>query len=94
MPGVIVSYRVANVNAFLKVFEDSAAMRKAAGMHNAALWQAAGDPNHVFIVIEGNDIEQLREFNASDELEQAMKLGGVITPPQVQFLDKVRYFPN
>ena len=93
MPGVIVNYRVADFDAFLTVFQQNAEERKAAGMRNVILWQAAGDPNHVFIVMEGDDLEKLREFDASDELEQILKLAGVITPPQVHYLEKVHYFP-
>ena len=94
MPGAIVHYRVACFDAFLKVFEQHAVMRKAAGIYHTRLCQVAGDPNHVYMDVECEDVAMLRVFCTSSELEHAMQLAGVITPPQVQFLDKVRSYPH
>jgi hypothetical protein len=94
VPGAIVSYRVADFSAFVRVFEQNTAMREAAGMSFVILCQAASDPNHVFIFVEGDDLAKLRAFDKSVGFEDMLKVAGVITPPQIQFLDKIHHLPQ
>lgn len=89
MPGAIVHFRVASFEAFRRVYEQNAVLRRAFGISRALLCQAAGDANDVFLFLECDDLENLRVYEASDEIQQAMKVGGVITPPQVQYLETV-----
>lgn len=92
MPAVIINHRVANFNNWLKVFEEHAPFRQAAGFRDAAVWQASGDPNNVFIYMEGDDLYKMQAFGQSEELKQVMQSAGVISPPQIQLLENGKQY--
>ena len=87
MPAIIVNHRVADYEPWLKVFEEHASMRQAAGFSNVHVWQGAGEPNNVFIYMEGDDLAKMQAFGQSEELKQAMQRGGVVSQPQYTLLD-------
>jgi hypothetical protein len=94
MPAVIVNHRVADFDAWLKLFESHSPTRQAAGFFNTAVWQAAGDPTNVFIYMENNSLAAMQAFGASEDLQQRMAEGGVIGAPQIHALDAGRSYPH
>lgn len=52
------------------------------------LFRTSEDPNSLVILLEWDNIENARKFVESDELKKKMEELGVITKPDIFFLDK------
>jgi heme-degrading monooxygenase HmoA len=86
------NHRVAEFDKWLQVFEQHASMRQAAGFSNVHVWQGAGEPNNVFIYMEGDDLAKMQAFGQSEELKQAMQRAGVASAPQINLLENERKY--
>lgn len=86
MAAVLMNHRVADFDKWVKVFEEHGALRQRAGASGAVVWQAEGDPNNVFVLIKGVELDKAQAFTQSDDLKQAMQRAGVISQPVVTFL--------
>ena len=94
MPAVIVKLKVADYAAWLPVYESRAAARQAAGAQSSVVSQDEHDPNSVSIFLEVESLDRAREFITSDETAQTLKRGGVLAPPEVQYLNGSRKYPS
>lgn len=86
MAAVLVNHRVADFGAWIKVFEEHGAQRQLMGTTGSVVWQAADDPNNVFVVIKGVDLAKALAFPQSADLKAAMQRGGVISQPSFTLL--------
>jgi hypothetical protein len=94
MPAVIVKLQVTDFAAWLPVYESRATARQAAGAQSSVVYQDEQDPNRVAIVLEVEDLDRAREFITSDETAQTLKRGGVVAPPEVQYLNGSRKYSS
>ncbi len=94
MPAILINSRVADFKQWQKTFEENEPMRQAAGITSASVWQAHGDPNNIFMVLECTDIARVKRFNESEELKQAMAKAGVLGQPTVSFLGECWKYPR
>jgi hypothetical protein len=81
MPAILVNHRVADFKTFIKVYEEHEPLRKQASVTNSTVWQAEGDPNNVFAVIEFTDPAEFKHYSDSAELKQALGRAGIIGQP-------------
>lgn len=86
MPAVLVNHKVADFDTWIKVFEEHGAQRQQIGASGSIVWQAADDPNNVFILIKGVDPAKAQAFSQSADLKATMKRGGVISQPTFTLL--------
>jgi hypothetical protein len=94
MPAVLVNHKVADFERWLKVYEEHGAQRQQMGATASIVWQAADDPNNVFILIKGVDPAKAQAFSQSADLKERMQQGGVIGAPSFTLLADGRKFAS
>ncbi len=82
----LVAHRVADYDAWKKVFDDHLPARKKAGCLGHHINRGADDPNMVYIYCPATDVDKVRAFLDSPDLEQVMKNAGVEDPPTVKVM--------
>jgi quinol monooxygenase YgiN len=85
--GAIVVHDVADYGAWKGVFDQHDAARKQAGIIGYAVNRRADKPNTVVIYLQAASLDQLRAFASSPDLKATMERAGVISPPQITFVD-------
>ena len=78
----VVSHTVEDFDNWKKVYDSFESTREQFGVKEHYLVQSAEDPNHVLVVGEG-DLEAIRKFLDSSELQEGMKDAGVNSEPQI-----------
>ena len=90
MVHVIVRHKVADYSRWKESFDAHLNARKAAGETEARVMVAVDDPREVTLFFDWDSLDRARRFLGSDDLKQAMKLGGVLGEPDVRFLEDAR----
>ena len=83
----IVNYEVKDFNIWKKAFASNSEVRKSAGI-KATPYKEIENPNKVYIVGEAPSKELLEEMFSNPRFVQLMQTAGVITKPNVVFLNK------
>jgi hypothetical protein len=87
---MIVRHRVANFEAWKKVFDSMDALRKSRyNWIGSDVLRDDTDPNYVTIVNHVKDIASAKRYGGSEDLKAGMANAGVISPPDVTFLNEV-----
>jgi len=81
MPALLVNHRVADFKTFLKVYAEHEPLRKEVSVTNSTVWQAEGDPNNVFAIIEYSNPAKFEKYSESAELKRALGRAGIIGQP-------------
>jgi quinol monooxygenase YgiN len=89
MTYVLVRFTVEDLAKWKPVFEQAAALRKSFGSTGVRAFSKADSPNEVTILGEYADKEKARQMFQSQEFRDATKRAGVLSPPEVTFLDEV-----
>ena len=89
MTHVLVRFTVEDLAKWKPVFEEAAALRKSFGSMGVHAFSKADSPNEVVILAQYEDRERARQLFQSQEFRDAAKRGGVISPPDLTFLDEV-----
>ena len=85
---LIVRHRVANFEAWKKVFDGMVDIRRAHGWTSAIVYRDATDPNMVTIVNRVKDVDGAKRYAGSPELRAGMANAGVQGPPEVFFAEE------
>lgn len=85
---VLIVHRVADYERWRTIFEEAAALRKAAGELRYHLLAAADDRNQIIHYSEWTTLEAARAFFESDQLVQIRKSAGV-EAPQFHYLNLI-----
>jgi len=88
MAHLLVIEKVEDFAKWKQAFDDHVAAREASGCKGGYIFQNAADPNNVVVLLEWDDVVQMRAFAQSDGLRQAMQRGGVVGAPEVFFLEE------
>jgi quinol monooxygenase YgiN len=86
---LVVRHRVANFEAWKKVFDEMTATRKEHGWTSHIVYRDAADPNMVTIVNRMKDVDGAKRYGGSPALREAMHKAGVQGTPEVFFLQEV-----
>jgi len=89
MSYLIVRHTVQDFGRWKPVFDEHAAVRRAAGCKGGLLFRDAENPNDVTMVFDWSDIDRAKAFAQSDNLREVMTRAGVAGPPTVQFVEKL-----
>jgi len=89
MAKMIVRHRVANFENWKKVFDDMGATRAKHGWLGHEVLRDAQDPNLVTIVNHVKDVASAKAYGGSPDLKAGMEKAGVISAPDVTFLEEV-----
>jgi hypothetical protein len=85
MATLIVKHRVANFEAWKKVFDEMNPVRAKHGWTGHLVLQDAADPNIVTIVNRVKTLDGAKAYGGSPELRAAMQRAGVQGAPEVSF---------
>jgi hypothetical protein len=86
---LIVRHRVANFEAWKKVFDSMVELRREHGWKSAIVYRDGADPNMVTIVNRVKDLDGAKRYGGSPELRAGMEKAGVQGPPEVFFVEEV-----
>ena len=90
MPFVLtIRHTVEEYSKWKAHFDAHADMRKAAGETSYHIFHTEGDPNGLVLLFAWDSLENFRKYNHSEALQQAMKESGVVTEPQMYFLEEI-----
>jgi len=92
MAAILVNHVVEDYNSWLKFFEEHEPARREASVQGTAVWQAADNPNNVYVLMEYGDQARIERFAASDDLKQTMQRAGVKGAPTITYLGNVRWY--
>jgi heme-degrading monooxygenase HmoA len=83
----LVRHTVEDYSKWKTVFDEHGATRKARGSQGSQVMRGADNPNEICILIEWDDVQNARDFAASDSLREAMARAGVTTQPEIQYFN-------
>lgn len=87
---MLISYRVADFDAWKAVFDDNEQTRIDHGYLGHHINRAEDDPNSLNIYFALEDADRAKAFVTSDELKSLMARAGVLSAPEVTWMRPVR----
>jgi len=89
MTYVLVMHKVEDYDKWKSLYDENGAMRKAYGSKGASVFRQANDPNSLVIITEWENIEKGKVFAESEDLKTTMQKAGVISQPEIYYLDEI-----
>ncbi len=89
MTTLSVHHKVADYSKWRKVYDEADVARRKFGMTSAHVFRSATDPNEITVLTEWPSIDKAKAYAASPDLKQAMQNAGVISQPDVAFLETI-----
>jgi heme-degrading monooxygenase HmoA len=89
MAHMLVRHNVESYAKWRPVFNQHAAVLKAAGCTGTQVFRSGNDPFEIFVLTEWEELEKARKFAASDVLREAMEKAGVTGKPDIYFMQEV-----
>ncbi len=86
MTYMLVRHKVADFEAWQRVFDSHAEAQQKAGLRIARVLRNLDDPSEVFLFFEVTNLEGARAFVAAPEVPAAQEASGVLDEPDVFFL--------
>lgn len=86
LPAMIVKHRVANYDAWRKVYDGVAGLRAEHGIIGDAVNRSGDDGNTIVVYHQAEKRASLERFLAQPALKAAMAAGGVLEAPEVTFV--------
>ena len=88
----VVKHRVEDYSRWKPIFDKHGFTREKAGCKGGQLFRGADNPNDIFILLEWKTKEGATTFFESEDLKKTMQDAGVISKPEIHFLEKVEDF--
>lgn len=89
MVNVLVHHKIADYTKWRSIFDASIAFRQQWGEQSCRVFQNSQDPHDLTLLFEWEDAVKARQFMSSPELRAKMQQAGVVTPPEVEFLNEL-----
>jgi hypothetical protein len=86
-----VSHIVKDFDTWKKSFDEHESMRTANGITLRAMGRDMKNPNKVFIFLKIDDVQKAKNFSMSPKLKEAMQKGGVVSKPEIIYVDVFRF---
>ncbi len=83
---MLVRHKVADFNAWKRVFDSHAEAQRQAGLRVDRVLRNFDHPNEVFLLFEVTDVEKARAFVSSPAVPEVQKQAGVVDKPDIYFL--------
>ncbi|MEJ2287651.1 MAG: hypothetical protein P8Y02_03220 [Deinococcales bacterium] len=87
MAHVIVKHTVKDYGAWKPVFDADATRRRNAGCKSEQVYRDADNPDAITVLLEFGSHDQAHAFANDPGLAEAMRKGGVISQPDVSYLN-------
>jgi hypothetical protein len=88
MPALLIRHRVADYPAWKQVFDEQGATRWSNGCQGVQVFRNADDPGELLILLDWDDLRRARFYSQSDELQESLRMAGVIDDPDMWILDQ------
>jgi len=88
MAKLLVHHKVQDYSAWRKIFDEDDDRRKEYGSTGVQILKSASDPNDLTVIIDWPSVEAAKAFAASDVLKEKMKDAGVVSQPEMMFLEE------
>ncbi len=88
MAYILVHHKIEDYNKWKPAFDDNAGDRAEHGSTGGKIFRNADEPNDIFVLLEISSVEEGKKFAQSDSLKEAMQKAGVISMPEVYFLEE------
>jgi heme-degrading monooxygenase HmoA len=88
MAQLYVHHKVADYAKWRVVYDEMDALRRQFGQTGSQVFRTAADPNEIVILTAWPSIENARQYAMSPDLKDAMQRAGVISQPEVLFLEE------
>ena len=88
MATLFVHLKAKEYAAWRKVFDDVTPTRTRFGCTGYKVFQSSSDANEITVLADWKNVEQAKVYAASNELKEAMKNAGVISQPDLMFLEE------
>ncbi len=88
MATLFVRHHAADYATWRRTYDDFAPTRQKLGVLDAAVYQAADDPNEITVTHEFASVEAAQAFAGSAELREAMHDAGVQGAPTIWFTNR------
>ena len=94
MPALLLRHRVTDVPFWQQVFEEQGAIRWSNGCRGARVFRNTDDPGEVLILFDWDDLHRARLYSQSDELQESLRMAGIIDDPDVWILEHTGDAPS
>ncbi len=84
---LLIRHRVADFDLWKIAYEAHKDARERAGLREEKLMRNASDPNDVVILFTSDDRKKAEDFSKSPDLREVMQRAGVISLPEIVFLE-------
>jgi len=88
MAQLFVHHKVEDYPKWRRVFDEMDGLRKSFGMTGSRVLRAAADANEIVILTEWPSVDKARAYAQSADLKEGMQRAGVISQPEVLFLEE------
>ncbi|GGH91638.1 hypothetical protein ACFFGR_05470 [Arthrobacter liuii] len=83
----LVLHRVADYEAWRKVYDSFGHLQKEGGVTEESVHRMADDSNNVLVIHHFNSVDAARAFFARDDIREALQRGGVQGEPRIEFFE-------
>jgi quinol monooxygenase YgiN len=83
---VLVHHEVADYNRWRAVFDAALDFRHQGGELSCRIFRKAGNPNHLTLLFDWDNLEHAQGYLTSPELRAKMNEAGVKDGPEIQYL--------
>ncbi|MDQ0144732.1 hypothetical protein [Pseudarthrobacter niigatensis] len=87
MAVALVVHRVADYDAWRKVYDSVADMQKEGGVTQESVHRMVDDPNNILVIHHFNDVETAKAFFGREDLRDALQRSGVQGEPRVELFE-------
>jgi hypothetical protein len=84
---IMIRHKVADFAKWKPVYDAHASARNGAGLKEERLLRNSENPNEVILLFSVQDLNNAKQFAASDDLRQRMQQAGVNDKPDIYFLN-------
>lgn len=86
-----ITHIVKDFDSWKKGFDDHESARIANGLTKPVVSRDMGNPNKVLVFLRVADLQKAKDFAASPNLKEAIQKDGVISKPEIVYVDVVRF---
>jgi quinol monooxygenase YgiN len=88
MASMLIQHKVKDFAVWKKVYDSVHALRVSNGELSDQIYHDASDPNSLTLLFKWNSLANAQKFANSPELKAAMEKAGVVSAPNVHFLNE------
>src|SRR5665213_502394 len=91
---VEITQTVKDYSKWRPFFNADSVNRKASGMEDIVVGRNVEKSNNILVALKISDLQKAKDFAASPKLKEIMEKAGVISKPDIEFFQVIRFNPN